>query len=105
MSPPAATLADQQRAFNAFRRVYNEERPQEALGQRPPASLYAPSPRPYPRNVASLEYGSGVEVRWVRSNGEIKWATARWSGASTTFSMIYSIMVGGCGYSNGAMRT
>ena len=39
-SPPAATLADQQRAFDAFRRVYNEERPHEALGQRPPVSRY-----------------------------------------------------------------
>ena len=36
MSPPAPTLADQQRAFDAFRRVSDEERPHEALGQRPP---------------------------------------------------------------------
>ena len=77
MSPPAATLADQQRAFDAFRRVYNEERPHEALDQRPPVSRYAPSPRPYPRKVASPEYGAGVEVRRVRSNGEIKWAGER----------------------------
>ena len=77
MSPPAATLADQQRAFDAFRRVYNEERPHKALGQRPPASRYAPSPRPYPCKVASPEYGDGVEVRRVRSNGEIKWAGER----------------------------
>ena len=77
MSPPAPTLADQQRAFDAFRRVYNEERPHEALGQRPPASRYAPSPRPYPDKVASPEYAEGVEVRRVRSNGEIKWAGER----------------------------
>ena len=77
MSPPAPTLADQQRAFDAFRRVYNEERPHEALGQRPPASRYAPSPRPYPDKVASPEYAEGVEVRRVRSNGEIKWAGGR----------------------------
>ena len=30
-SPPAATLAAQQRAFDDFRREYNEERPHEAL--------------------------------------------------------------------------
>ena len=77
MSPPAQTLADQQRAFDAFRRVYNEERPHEALGQRPPASRYAPSPRPYPDKVASPDYAAGVEVRRVRSNGEIKWAGER----------------------------
>ena len=77
MSPPAPTLADQQRAFDAFRRVYNEERPQEALGQRPSASRYAPPPRPYPDKVASPEYAEGVEVRRVRSNEEIKWAWER----------------------------
>jgi len=77
MNPPAPTLADQQRAFDAFRRVYNEERPHEALGQRPPASRYAPSPRPYPGKVESPEYAAGVEVRRVRSNGEIKWAGER----------------------------
>ncbi len=77
MSPSAQTLADQQRAFDAFRRVYNEERPREALGQRPPASRYAPSPRPYPGRVESPEYPAGVEVRRVRSNGEIKWAGER----------------------------
>ena len=77
MNPPAATLADQQRAFDAFRRVYNEERPHEALGQVPPATLYVPSPRPYPRKVASPEYADGVVVRRVRSNGEIKWAGER----------------------------
>ena len=77
MSPPAPTLADQQRAFDAFRRVYNEERPHEALGQRPPASRYAPSPRPYPRKIASPEHPAGVAVQRVRSNGEIKWAGER----------------------------
>ena len=77
MSPPAPTLADQQRAFDAFRRVYNEERPHEALGQVPPATLYVPSPRPYPRKIASPEYEDGVVVRRVRSNGEIKWAGER----------------------------
>ena len=77
MNPPAPTLADQQRAFDAFRRVYNEERPHEALGQVPPATLYVPSPRPYPRKVESPEYAEGVVVRRVRSNGEIKWAGER----------------------------
>ena len=36
--PFATTLTEQQRAFDAFRRVYNEERPHETLGQRLPAS-------------------------------------------------------------------
>ena len=35
--PPRAHLGAQQKGFEAFRREYNEERPHEALGQRPPA--------------------------------------------------------------------
>ena len=45
--PPRPNLTTQQRAFNAFRHLYNEERPHEALGGRPPASLYRPSAREY----------------------------------------------------------
>jgi transposase InsO family protein len=73
VSPPQATLHAQQRSFDAFRTHYNQERPHEALGQRPPASHYAPSLRTYPRRVPEPEYESGVLVRRVRTNGEIKW--------------------------------
>ena len=37
--PPHSNLATQQRAFNAFRHLYNEERPHEALHDRPLATL------------------------------------------------------------------
>ena len=43
--PPRSTLRTQQCAFVAFRRLYNDERPHEALQGRPPAALYRPSPR------------------------------------------------------------
>ena len=72
-SPPRANRRGQRRAFDRFRHSYNVERPHEALGQRPPGLLYTPSFRPYPARVSSPEYGSGVMVRSVRSNGEIKW--------------------------------
>jgi transposase InsO family protein len=45
--PPRSTLATQQRAFNDFRRLYNHERPHEALQDRTPALLYRPPPREY----------------------------------------------------------
>jgi len=45
--PPRATLAAQQRAFNAFRGTYNHERPHQFLDGRVPASIYRPSPRTY----------------------------------------------------------
>jgi len=72
-SPPKATRAAQQRAFDRFRAQYNGERPHESLGGLPPGACYEPSRRCYPRRLAEVEYAEGIAVRRVRSNGEIKW--------------------------------
>lgn len=78
LCPPAATPADQQRRFDAFRRCYNEERPHEALGQQTPASCYERSRRAYPCRIEEPAYaGDDIEVRRVRSSGEIKWRGER----------------------------
>ena len=71
-SPPRANRRRQRRAFDHFRHSYNNERPHEALGQRPPVRLYTPSFRPYPSRLSSPDYGAEVTVRRVRHNGEIK---------------------------------
>ncbi len=71
--PPQANLAAQQKRFDRFRREYNEQRPHESLGQKPPASLYRPSPRPYPKRLPPLEYPGHFEIRRVGSNGCISW--------------------------------
>ena len=71
--PPAASRLSQQERFDQFRSVFNEQRPHEALGQRTPAELYRPSPRPYPAKMPEPEYPGHFEVRSVRLNGEIKW--------------------------------
>lgn len=71
--PPAVHLAAQQRRFNAFRKEFNEERPHEALGQRPPAEVYEPSSRPYPARLQEMEYKGHFEVRRVHRDGQIKW--------------------------------
>ena len=71
---PAARNADEQQArFDVFRRHYNEERPHEALGQRPPAEIYAPSPRTMPDRLEDPWYDADHRVRRVRRTGEIKW--------------------------------
>jgi transposase InsO family protein len=72
-APPAATVRAQQAAFDAFRREYNQERPHEALGQRPPASCYTPSLRPYPARLDPPEYPSADLVKRVRPNGTLRW--------------------------------
>jgi len=71
--PPAADAEEQQARFDDFRRHYNEERPHEALGQRPPADLYAPSPRAMPERREDPWYDADHQVRRVGTRGEIKW--------------------------------
>jgi len=71
--PPAANARDQQELFDRFRQEYNEQRPHEALGQRPPSELYQPSLRPYPGRLPQPEYPGHYEVRSVARGGEIKW--------------------------------
>ena len=72
-APPAATAAQQQDRFDAFRHEFNDDRPHEALGQRQPKQFYSPSPRPFPERLEDPHYGPDEEVRRVRSSGEIKW--------------------------------
>jgi putative transposase len=74
--PPAATAAEQQARFDAFRRDYNHERPHEALEQATPASRYHRSPRPYPERIEEPWYDADHAVRRVRPTGEIKWGGA-----------------------------
>lgn len=70
---PHASLPSQQRAFDAFRSEYNAVRPHEALDGRVPASLYQPSPRPFPGRLCPITYPEHFEVRRVSHNGGIRW--------------------------------
>src|SRR5580658_410041 len=72
-SPPAANWRRQQRAFDRFRREYNEQRPHEALDLETPSAVYTRSSRPYPARVPEPEYGSALEVRRVWDRGDFFW--------------------------------
>ena len=61
-----------QRVFEAWRDVYNLERPHEALGGAVPASRYQPSPRAFPEVLPPLEYSPGDLVRKVQDRGLVK---------------------------------
>jgi transposase InsO family protein len=61
------TLPEVQQVLDAWRMVYNLERPHEALGMDVPASRYRPSTRPMPDRLPSVEYDSGEIVRTVSS--------------------------------------
>jgi putative transposase len=71
-SPPADSLRQQLKRLRDFQRLYNEERPHQALGDATPAARYTPSPRRFDGVLREPEY-DGVEVRRVRHNGEIRW--------------------------------
>ncbi len=71
--PPASSLAAQQRRFDRFRLDYNLIRPHEALAQRPPAQVYAPSPRRWPAVLLEPAYDADAVVRKVSEQGTIRW--------------------------------
>jgi hypothetical protein len=77
VNPPAANARAQQRRFDEFRRVFNEVRPHEALGQTPPARHYHPPPSAYSGRLREPDYPSDHAVRRVRHSGEIKWRGER----------------------------
>jgi putative transposase len=72
-NPPACSLRRQLERFQAFQRIYNEERPHAALGHDTPSEHYAASERIWDGVLREPEYSSDHEVRRVRHNGEIKW--------------------------------
>ena len=71
--PPAHDLSGQQRRFRRFRRIYNHERPHEALGQQPPDRRYEASRRAFPPRLAPLDYPGHYEIRRVGASGAISW--------------------------------
>lgn len=70
--PPQANRKQQQRAFDTFRREFNQDRPHEALGQRPPRTLYAHSKRAYPRKLPEWEYPGSYQLRRITTTGMLQ---------------------------------
>lgn len=73
--PPKQDLVAQQRAFDEFRAVFNRDRPHEALGQRPPASIYTSSSRSFPAELKHPEYPSDFLVRQTNRKGNLSFKT------------------------------
>lgn len=70
--PPASSLREQLKRLREFQRLYNEERPHQALGNATPADCYQISSRRFDGVLREPEYDDDQEVRRVRHNGEIK---------------------------------
>ena len=60
-----------QQAFDAWRPVYNYERPHEGIGMAVPGDRYLPSTRSYQETLPPIEYAPGDIVRKVQAYGWI----------------------------------
>ena len=70
--PPGSSLPAQQRKFDRFRHLFNDERPHESLGMNRPGEIYTPSARPMPRRISTYDYPSHFLVRRVSRCGTIR---------------------------------
>lgn len=60
-------------ALDAYRVVYNHERPHSALGFHPPADRYTLSPRAFPEILPPIVYDEAASVRQVSAKGTIRY--------------------------------
>ena len=67
------SLEQCQRRFDAWRHVYNFQRPHEAIGMQVPAERYQPSPRQYKDSLPPIEYAPDDQVRKVQQGGWISY--------------------------------
>jgi len=76
-------LSECQEAFDAWRYIYNHERPHEALEMGVPADRYRVSHREYPETLPEIEYSGNDFVRKVQYNGIIHFKGNKyWVGRS-----------------------
>lgn len=69
--PPGRNLLQQQERFDGFARVYNQERPHEALDDQPPATRYESSANQLPKNEPEPTYPLHDLTRRLNKNGAL----------------------------------
>jgi putative transposase len=68
---PARTIAGQQRRGDRWLKLYNQQRPHEALAMAVPARYYRKQKKKRLKRVLPWTYDERWERRWVKGNGEI----------------------------------
>jgi putative transposase len=71
-SPPAPSLAAQQRRFARWRHYYNLQRPHEALNSHVPGALYQPGQ--YPAQLPPWQFPAGASLVRADARGRCHWA-------------------------------
>ena len=77
LAAPERDVRRQQRAFDRFRHEYNDVRPHEALGLKPPLTAYAPSLQRYPRKLERFDDPLCYEQLRVDKHGFVRWRGRR----------------------------
>jgi hypothetical protein len=72
--PPCLDMPSQQRCFDRFRHIYNDERPHEALGQKTPSSRYAVSRCAFPSTLSTPTYPDSMKTRKLTDAGVLRMA-------------------------------
>jgi transposase InsO family protein len=72
------SFAHVQSALDEWRRVYNHERPHDALALATPITRYKASAIQLPERLREIEYASGDEVRTVGWSGELRFKGRRY---------------------------
>lgn len=67
------TLDELQAAFDTWRPIYNRIRPHQGINDAVPADRYQPSPRPFPTQLAPIEYPADFAVRTVASHARLSY--------------------------------
>ena len=68
--PPAFNLLQQQEKFDHFQKVYNYERPHQAIANKYPAELYTPSTRVY-KGLPDIDYPFADKIVTITKCGRI----------------------------------
>ena len=84
--PPGHNMQSQQRKLNAFVKEYNEVRPHESLGMRPPAAVHVLSERKYKKRVKPWVYPKECIERYVCRNGAVRIGKREWLMVSKALS-------------------
>ena len=66
-----ASLEESQEGFDAWRTIYNEQRPHAAIDLEVPATRYTKSKIPFPETYSPIEYDHSFTVRKVQKGGMI----------------------------------
>lgn len=91
--PPAATIRAQQRVSDLFRAEYNDVRPHEALGLKPPAKFYTTSSRVLPVPPWGRDFSYPGNWERVRTS---RLGVIQWNGRRVMIGAAFANQVLGC---------